>query len=406
MFRLLGFLLSRVQAAYARARYILWPRVYDAGVRLVDPDILDVRPDGAVVVERPLGPAPVRPAVVAHSQFKSERSRRLARRAAAFLFYHYDFATVPSQYWPFLEQNFDPGRALEAFLAAVGCRSELVRARDAAELEKARDVIDLLVRSAGILAKLDTSVRRSVSTQLQSGDYATVRELAEVASHLQAALELSATWSGKEVFAAFADLLRTIETMLRDPLRVKAADASAAVSLVAQYTSVQKQFNAALKRYAALTDALKDAWPADWTGTPQEHELREQAAAFEHAEQTMRRDKDLNVDQLAEGNAYLAACLGALEGLLRAALGGDTGAHARPPPPPDETEDALIYFGFSKAKPPASKREFRAAWLKKMRPLHPDSHLGASDAEKDRFKKEWEKCERYNSLLLIHFSWH
>ena len=396
----------------SRLRFAIWPRVYPTARGFTSyrgQDILDVGPDGSITVSSPVGPAPIRPQVIVHSEFRSVRSQQLARRAAVFLFDHFDFATVPSQYWPLLEKNFDPGRALKAFLQAVGCDSELVRRRDPAELGKARDVIDLLVRSGDILQRLRPEVRRAVAQQLESGDYAKVHELAEVATHLQTALDYATRWTGKVVFATFADLLRTIQQMLDDPLNVSAVDAASAVTLVANYATVQKRFDQLTARYQSLTAALRDSWPSGWNGGPNEDVLRTGAEAFEHMENTMRFAADLDYEQLGEGNAFLGDHLSGLEALLAAALGGGAGGPGGPPPPPpppDDMEDALRYFGFSKASPPKSRNQFRAAWLKKMRPLHPDMNPGRSDEEAALLKEKWNTCERHNSLLLDHFSWH
>jgi hypothetical protein len=113
-------------------------------------------------VIKPPGPAPIRPAPAPNVQFSSARTQRLARRAAAFFFDHYDFAAVQGQFWPFLEKSFDPGEAMEDFLRAIGCSSGLVRQGDRDELRKAAEIIEFLIRSGDILHRFPLEMRRLV----------------------------------------------------------------------------------------------------------------------------------------------------------------------------------------------------------------------------------------------------
>jgi hypothetical protein len=142
------------------------------------PDILDVSADGTVHVTKSASAAPRRPKVATSANFDNARTQRLARRAAAFLFEYYGFDVVPGQFWPFLEQSFNPGQAMTAFLRAIGCNPDLVRRCDPEELRKASEVVELLVRSGEILHRLPPVARRIVSLQLEFGDYESIRELA------------------------------------------------------------------------------------------------------------------------------------------------------------------------------------------------------------------------------------
>lgn len=376
------------------------------------PDILGEAPDGTIDVGRPGGVAPLRPGYISHSDFSTERTKRLARKAAAFLFDLHDFATVPAQFWPFLERSFDPGQALTAFLRALGVDPELVRRHDPAEVGKARDVIDLLVRSGTVLHRLKPEVRQAVTRKLGSGDFAAVRDLAELASHLQSALDFASRWSGKAVFASFRELLTTLERMLDDPMRHTASDAAEAVSIVARFDAAQCLYDQTVARFEPLTKALGEAWPSDWRGGSQEEAFRESANRFEAVAETMRASASLTLDELNEGNAYLAGRIRELDELLEAAIGakkkessGRSGKSRKTPPPPDELEIALTYFGFSKVRPPATKNELRSAWKIKIKALHPDSNIDATPEALARNKAEWNLCERYNSALLRHFSW-
>jgi hypothetical protein len=339
------------------------------------PDILDVRSDGTVRVTRATGPSPVGPRTVADATFINPRAQRLARRAAIFLFEYLDFASVPAHFWPVFEKTYDPAAAMDEFLRAVGCDPELIRRKDAAETRKAQDVIELLVRSGDILHSLAPHVRQIVGRQLESGDYEKVRRVAEVVAHLSAALDFAAPWSGRPVVASFADLLRTLQRMLSEPLAVEPATAASTVSLIGNYTNAQRQFDACVERFAGLSKDLQDSWPREWHGTSQETHLRDHVGNFEAVAETMRVSADLTWENLREGNEALWADIDALDRLLQQARepsrgprGARSGRDRRdrpsePPPGGDDKEKALRYFGFSSAHRPVSKEQLRAAWM-------------------------------------------
>jgi hypothetical protein len=356
----------------------------------------------------------------------------MARRAAAFLFDHYDLGVIPAQFWPIFERTFDPGAAMDTFLLAVGCNSKRFRQSDPNELCKVRAVIELLVRSGNILHRLSLEIRHIVGLQLEAGEYDKIANLAAVAAHFDAAVDLAAPWTGKVVVASFRDLLRVIERMISDPLTVVAADAALAVGLVAQFAEAQRRFDTLTEQFAALSAALGAAWPEAWRGSPQEETLRAHAGQFERVAETMRSNADLTFENLHEGNTFLHICIVALEALLAAACRDDPGDRGSDPggpagdadgrtsdrrgrsggdearcaPPPDEIEVALRYFGFSRASPPKSKRDLNSIFRKAAKTIHPDSKPDASDEERKRLHDEFVLCSTYYNRLLVHFSWH
>lgn len=409
-------LVRRIRAFFSRA-WLFTRRISSPFRVFRGPDILDVSPDGTVRVTRSAGPVPLRPRVVTNPSFSNPKTQRLARRAAIFLFEYFDFGAVPAQFWPVFEKTYDPGAAMEEFLRAVGCDPARVRRRDTAESHKAQEVIELLVRSGNILHDLAPHIRQVVGSQLESGDYATVRKVAEVVAHLRAALDLATPWSGRPVVASFADLLRTLQRMLANPLAVGAADAAAAASLMANFAEAQRQFEASVERFDGLREALRTVWPRDWHGTTNETVLRDHVGNFEAVVEAMHTNADLTWENLREGNESLRANLNALEDLLQQAQDfagaprgrdrrGGRGPGPTGAPPRSESEEALAYFGFSVGSPPASKQKLREAWKRKVKVLHPDANPGADEAELARLREEWNRCEQYFNLLLIHFSWH
>ena len=148
--------------------------------------------------------------------------------------------------------------------------------------------------------------------------------LAEIASHLQAAVDFASPWSGKAVLGSFSDLLRTIQRMLLNPIEVAPADAEWAVRLVAQFSDAQRRFDALAQQFSALSVALSDVWPDHWRGASEEAALRKHTGDFERVADSMRSSSDLSFDNLHEGNAFLADCIARLEGLLETARGRDT----------------------------------------------------------------------------------
>jgi hypothetical protein len=85
------------------------------------------------------------------------------------------------------------------------------------------------------------------------------------------------------------------------------------------------------ERYAALTAALRDAWPDAWRGTSVEEDLRRCTSDFDRVAQSMRSSPDLSLDNLVEGNEFLAEIYRRLEELLRAAGHTDSAGAGGPP---------------------------------------------------------------------------
>jgi hypothetical protein len=378
-----------------------------------EPGIFDVNSETSIKVTTPTGAAPVRPRTDKKSaDISSPRAQRLARRAAIFLFDHYEFASVPGQFWPFLDMSFDPGQAMEEFLGAIGCKTELVQRHDPLELRRAAEVIEFLLRSGDILHRLPPEMRRALSLELGSGNYDDVRSIAETAAHLQAALNFASAWSGKPIIPSFAGLLRTIEHMLNNAVAVSADEASQASNLVAKFSDLQRQFGSLNAQYASVVAALRDIWPDAWRGTEREEELRRITTDFEQVAGSMDSSPDLSLDDVTDGIDFLAMRLRELEGLLRANPSGKDrkgeGAGAggtRKPESPDEKEIALRYFGFSSECPPGSKQALNRAYRAKTKEVHPDAHPGASDAQRKEFEIQFTKCNQHYTILIAHFSW-
>lgn len=375
-------------------------------------------PDGSVRVTRTTGSVPIKPRIVVNANFTNARTQRLARRAAIFLFEYFDFGSVPAQFWPIFDKTYDPAAGMDEFLQAVGCDPMLVRRKDPVETRKAQDVIELLVRSGSILHDLPPDIRRVVGKQLESGDYDKVREIAEVVAHLRAALDFASIWAGRTVVASFADLLRTLQRMLSNPIGIAAAEAASAVTLIVKYSDAQRRYDTCRERFEALSSALRDTWPGDWYGTSQEAELRNYVGNYEAVAETMRVSVDLTWENLNEGNETLRANLNALDDLLQRARdfvgaphgrdrgGAGTGRSSGTSSAADDKDAALRYFGFSAKKPPRSKLHLREAWARKLKPLHPDKNPGADEAELARLRDELERCQQFYNMLLIHFGWH
>jgi hypothetical protein len=233
-----------------------------------------------------------------------------------------------------------------------------------------------------------------------------------VAAHLQTALDYANVWADKKVIASFADLLRTIQHMLANPVRVAAADAASAVTLVAHFSEAQLRLDALTEQYMDLIAALKDAWPDRWRGTIRETHIRQHTADFERILDSMQSSPDLTVDNLTEGNEFLANTISALEALLEDARERDPGSGSgdgtrpgRESPPPDKIEIALRYFGFSKATPPTSKQQLRNVWRDKFKKLHPDAHPGATEEKINCLTEQCQECDMYYRMLLAYFSW-
>lgn len=394
------------------------------GAAYSGPEILSRYAEGQTSVRPTTGAAPSRPRTAANLDATHEKVRAMSRRAALFLFDHYGFTTVPGQFWAVLENSLDPAIAFERFIRDLGCDPLLIQKRDPREEERARDLVDLLVRCGDALRELDPKAQRILHEHLQSGDYATVIAAARTIASLRAVLDTCARWANRPKLRAFEEAIRSADPILRNPVRVSPDDVNMLSELIARLSEGQSRFDEHQDAFKSVSDELSAIWPSAWHTTVYEDRRRKHSTEFLRTADSLRKQKDLTSDQLEAEIRGLRAHIDDLRELLaraqhfRRERQREEEASAREhftyrqqqsrraeQRAKSELDIALEFFGFSKERTPSSKEELRGAFRKEMKRLHPDMHPGATEAQTTRLNAECLRCQVYYSYLMKYFRW-
>ena len=108
------------------------------------------------------------------------RIKRMRRRAVVDMFDQVGLEPFPGQLWRFVDAERDPYHGVTTFLQAIGIDPEGIRRRDAAEIERANTVLDLLFSIDHVFDRVDPEVAVALEARLCSGDYRAVRLAAQV----------------------------------------------------------------------------------------------------------------------------------------------------------------------------------------------------------------------------------
>ena len=150
--------------------------------------------------------------------------RTLRRRALNDLFEWLDLDFVPGQLLERSDHSADPISAFTTFLRSVGCDPEAVRRRDPEELNRLRDVVDLLMAFGSLTRWLQPAQRDALQLLLLSGDFPRLRRAAEQLFALSAILDAHEAQGVEPVLAGYdalagrvrASLSRLLELPRRD----------------------------------------------------------------------------------------------------------------------------------------------------------------------------------------------
>jgi hypothetical protein len=329
---------------------------------------------------------------------------------------HYGFLRIPGQFWPvFQKADYDPGVAMTNFLGAIGCNPELVRHGDRREQQKAREVIELLVRSTWVLQRIRSERKRSeIGRFLQSGDYVRVRELAEALTHIAAALGMASNWSKEKVIAACESRARELARYLRNP-PMTATEVAGLREEIAQLVVQQSRFDDLLRHYDGVRKAIEAGWPADWM--PESPLWREKSRLYREVGAIvgdLSSAEGLRPKQVAERLDHLAEIVAGLDRLAAEAAGyGSTGA---PKPLQRQVdhqveataallEEALGSFGFSRQNPPDSLETLKREWLRRTDELQPDRYMTAPDEVYTKANEEYLRLMAGFEHLVSYFGW-
>lgn len=375
-------------------------------------DILETSPHGAEPIKPTTGPIPRRPLRPVPHEFKSVRTQALARKAALFLFEQNGFEEIPGHFWQIFEESYDPGRALEQFLRAIGCKPELIRCADVEELDRARTIINLLTRSGYLLHELAPKVRTQVGNLLQSGDYDEVKSIAAICSHLRNALDAVDDWRDRPTLASFDHQVAKLREVLKDPLDLNESSAEALENSLIEYAKCQHLFDQCCLKFERYKAEIISIWPASWSGTHHEKSLRDILLKLESVRSQIRENEGLLIKQLSAGLEHFLQELERLGDLIAEAhvvgatdsdsAGGSKEERARTEDSSRAYEDDqyvrdLEILGLTKETAPKLYKEFCAIYKARMKKVHPDWTKSGDHDKSAQLNGAWERIKKRRS---------
>lgn len=334
------------------------------------------------------------------------RVKQLRRAAVIQIFELAGLGVVPGQFWAFLDVTPAPGDAVINFLAALGLDPNSVRNKDPAEVDRANDILDLLVDVDGAFAKLSEEARADIQSAIWCGEYERVRDAAQIVKTYLSILELGDAFPPDERFPAFTSFLRDVASELDNPMSAEKSDAEAADRVRLMLSVLLRRLSDAKTQQEALIKLLWSEFP-EWRTLGREADITLALSRFDamldsilhepHSVETV----DDYLGHLEGYNSELRSILSAMAGDRRGKAHGSsssTGGRSKHNPFAGASksilDEALAYFGLDRARLPTLadfKKLKRKFWFK----THPDSG-GSSEA--------FRQCIEYGRIIEDHLA--
>lgn len=331
---------------------------------------------------------------------------RAMRRAAVIdMFDQVGLELVPGQLWRFVEDGVDVGQAVTDFLTQLGLDALAVRRGDRAELARANDVLELLVRGSDAFTRLSPEAVARIEKAIFSGDYDRVRGAVEIVSIYESIVRLGDRWSADARFVIFEEFLGTVAGELADPLAATLDDARTAEAVADRMAGLMDRLDHGRQLHALWRDTLRNLDRGSWEGWPEADEIRRGVVQFENLAESLRT-RLFDLDEVAELIAKLEEINTFLERTIkyhaarkrkadaageraRAGAGGRSSAGGGKRSSAGagssgrrrastggasiltELEKALIHFGFARADRPSWKK-IRKRWIELLRKIRAD----------------------------------
>ena len=353
-------------------------------------------------VARPLGAStrPRRDGAVAASTMA--RIKRMRRRAVVDMFDQVGLAPFPGQLWRFVDAERDPYHGATAFLQAIGINPDQVRRRNAAEIERANTVLDLLFSIDHVFDRVDPDVAVALEVRLCSGDYRAVRLAAQVIETFEKIARIDARWPPDHRLAVLDGFIRSMRVGAANPLAVPPEIAANAGRIADHLNQHMLAFDAAWTEHRRLSAQLDALWPSAWNLAPQGHRRTQAAAEAAAVHQELlhnatlgHRDVDALLARLARTNLGLAALLDAIEG----GTSHSDRRRAHSGAAPSDYDRALVFFGWTIDDRPdavALRRRFREL----ARTTHPDAAQADAEAQAAAHRR-FVELNRYHDVLKL-----
>ncbi len=356
-------------------------------------------------VSRPLGEAS-QPAY--SDRVKADLQARIGRmrRAAVMdMFDQVGLAPFPGQLWRFVDADRDPGAGVSNFLRAIGIDPALITARDADEIERANEVLELLFSIDHVFDRIAPELAVALEARLCSGDYATVRLAAKVVKTFETIARMESRWPPEVRLGVLDAFVETVRAGLANPLAVRAKDAAAAATSAEVLNSQMVAFDAEVQESRRLMQAIMFRWPRAVTAGPEVQKRDRATAAGEQAQARLLKQRRLRqaevddlIDQMAAANAVLQSLLDRIDG--KPGQGRARGqSRARADTPRSDFDRALQFFGFGVGARP-DHAALRSRFRELARTMHPD--LAKADPESQQAAHgRFVELNRYYELLKL-----
>jgi hypothetical protein len=318
---------------------------------------------------------------------------RLQRRAVNELFDWLGLGLVPRQIWPILELAGDPGRAVEQLVAALGCKPELVRRRDAREITRLQAAIDLLVGLDAVRPYLRRDHLQEIEYLLFTGNYGLIERYSHVVAALSAILTGREKAASLPDFAVYALFIADVEGYIADPLSLEPAEADEALRLSDGFITAMETYAVLSSRVEAVIEALLGGWPSEFADAAEVDLRSGMILRFEDIAATLKDDATIGLAQIEALLDELSLLFEDLKGLFERVCGA---AGPDEPSGLGPRDEALVFFGFAAGSTPAFAA-IKKAYYAIIRKMHPDT--AGPDASPEELARLTELTKKANAYF-------
>ncbi len=332
------------------------------------------------------------------------RIKRMRRRAVVDMFDQVGLEPFPGQLWRFVDAERDPYHGVTTFLLAIGIDPEGIRLRDAAEIERANTVLDLLFSIDHVFDRVAPDIAAQLEAHLCSGDYATVERAAQLIQTFEKIARIDQRWPAGERLALLDAFIGDARAGLADPLAVPPALAAHAARVADELVRQMVALDVARAEQARLRGELARHWPMVWNAAAEGRLRLAMIAQADRAVATLLGEAALRHEDVEALLGAIAGANHALQELAdRIARAGRGEAAAPARASLSDFDHALAFFGFAADARP-DRDALRQRFRELARTMHPDAACAAGDAPADAARAAHDRfvaLNRHHEVLKL-----